>query len=68
MAIDRTDDGIEVAWWSSSVPVEQLDAALSRDYNLILRYAESLLVGEKGTPLIGCARSLRHSDDTSLPK
>ena len=27
MAISRTDDGMEVEWTSSSVPVEQLDAA-----------------------------------------
>ena len=43
MAISRTDDGMEVEWTSSSVPVEQLDAALRRDYNLTLRYAERLL-------------------------
>lgn len=43
MAISRTDDGMEVEWTSSSVPVEQLDAALSRDRKLTLRYAERLL-------------------------
>jgi len=43
MTTARTEDGIEVQWTSSSVPVEQLDAALSRDRNLILRYAERLL-------------------------
>jgi len=31
MATARTNDGIEVEWTSSSVPVEQLDAALNRD-------------------------------------
>jgi len=43
MAISRTDDGMEVEWTSSSVPVERLDATLRRDGNLTLRYAESLL-------------------------
>jgi hypothetical protein len=34
---------MEVEWHSSSVPVEQLDAALSADRNLTLRWAERLL-------------------------
>jgi hypothetical protein len=41
--IAYTDDGIAVEWHSSSVPVEQLDAALSRDRNLTLRFGERLL-------------------------
>lgn len=43
MTAARTDDGVEVKWTSSSVPVEQLDAALRRDRKLTLRYAEGLL-------------------------
>ncbi len=43
MSTARTEDGMEVEWTSSSVPVEQLDAALSRDHNLTLRWAERLL-------------------------
>lgn len=43
MAIARTDNGMEVEWISSSVPVEQLDAALRRDRNLTLRFGERLL-------------------------
>ena len=43
MATARTEEGVEVEWTSSSVPVEQLDAALSRDRNLTLRWAERLL-------------------------
>jgi len=36
MATAKTDDGIELQWTSSSVPVEQLDAALNRGiYELI---------------------------------
>jgi hypothetical protein len=31
MTITLTEDGVEVEWTSSSVPVEQLDAALNRD-------------------------------------
>jgi hypothetical protein len=38
-----TDDGGEVEWTSSSVPVEQLDAVLRRDRNLTFRYGEQLL-------------------------
>ena len=43
MAVFRTDDGMEVAGTTSSVPVEQLDAALRRDRNLTIRYGEMLL-------------------------
>lgn len=43
MTTSRTNDGMEVEWTSSSVPVEQLDAVLHRDRNLTLRYAERLL-------------------------
>jgi hypothetical protein len=43
MQIARTEDGMEVEWTSSSVPVEQLDAALSRDLNLTVRWAEAEL-------------------------
>ena len=36
MATARTDDGIEVEWTSSGVPVEVLDAALNRGaYELV---------------------------------
>jgi hypothetical protein len=41
--IAQTDDGLGVIGTTSSVPVEQLDAALSRDRNLTLRWAENLL-------------------------
>ena len=43
MTIARTEDGIEVQWTSSSLPVEQLDAELRRDRNLTLRFGERLL-------------------------
>jgi hypothetical protein len=39
MSIARTEDGVEVEWTSSSVPVEQLDAAIARDRNLTGIYA-----------------------------
>jgi hypothetical protein len=49
--IAYTDDGIAVEWHSSCVVVEQLDAALSRDYNFTTRYAERLLSElERGIP------------------
>ncbi|MGO9516919.1 MAG: hypothetical protein ACLPND_07745 [Candidatus Korobacteraceae bacterium] len=38
-----TDDGVAVEWHSSSIPPEQLDAAIRRDRNLIIRYGEQLL-------------------------
>ena len=46
MAIARTEEEVatEVEWHSSSVPVEELDRAISRDRNLTLRWAEQLLV------------------------
>ena len=51
MATARTEDGMEVEWTSSSVPVEQLDAALRRDYNLTLRFGERLLADlERSVP------------------
>jgi hypothetical protein len=41
--IAYTDDGVLVCGVTSSIPPEQLDAAISRDRNLTLRYAERLL-------------------------
>lgn len=43
MTIFRTDDGMEVTGTTSSIPVEQLDAAIRRDRNLTLRFGEMLL-------------------------
>jgi hypothetical protein len=43
-------NGVEVEWTSSSVPVEQLDAALRRDRNLTLRFGERLLADSELAP------------------
>lgn len=38
-----TDDGGLVEWTAFSVPVEEIDRALSRDRNLTLRWADAEL-------------------------
>ena len=54
MAIARTEGGIEVEWTSSSVPVEQLDAALNRGvYELIESDEQDVLGPEQQTNAAG---------------
>jgi hypothetical protein len=47
MAIARTE---EVEWRSTALGNEVLDAAISRDRNLTLRYAERLLAEHENLP------------------
>lgn len=53
MTSARTEDGIEVQWTSSSVPVEQLDAALNRGvYELLEADQQDIFRRAEGSVLL----------------